>query len=686
VTPASVVALASRSGDGTDVDFRRVLETLPAAAYTCDADGLITYFNQRALATWGREPKLRDPADRYCGSFHLFAPDGSAIPHDDCWMARCLRERREYRDAAIVIERPDGSRVITEANATPLYDERGMIAGAVNVLVDVSNLRRNAALLAGQKRALEMLARGAPLEDVLEALVRLVEEATPGAIGCILVCAPGTERFGIAVAPSLPQPYADALHTAPFAPPYLGPCGMAAHCNENVLCENVETDARWTAHWRELVLGVGLRSCRSTPIVGPGGRTLGSFGLYSRTIGCPAADSQVLASVTDLAGIAIERRHFEEALRDSGAALEAELADSRLLQQTSAALIGEHSDEALYEKLIDAAARIMHSDFASMQMLASEPPHEGELLLLAHRGFAPEAASTWQWVRQDARSSCAAALRAGHRVLVPDIEACAFMVGTDDLLAYRQAGIRAMQSTPLLSRNGNMVGMISTHWRVGHEPSERDLRLLDVVARQAADLIEHRNAQERVRQREERLRAIFDSAAVGAAVLLPDTRFIQVNSAFGAITGYDVEELRSLDCRTITHPDDRAATDALFERLLTGRAASAVLEKRYVRKDGAPIWVQNSVSLTRNAVGAPLHLVLLCQDITERRRAEQALAESHAQLREQADELARFNRAAVGRELRMIELKNEINALCERLGEQPRHKLASDGDGRFAGA
>ena len=514
VTPVSVVALASIWGDGAGVDFRRVLETLPAAAYTCDADGLITYFNQRALATWGREPKLRDSADRYCGSFHLFAPDGSPITHDDCWMARCLRERREYRDAEMVIERPDGSRVITEANATPFYDEGGLIAGAVNVLIDISDKRR-----------------------------------------------------------------------------------------------------------------------------------------------------------------------AQQEARDSRAALEAELADSRLLQHTSAALIGEHSDEALYEELIDAAARIMHSDFASMQMLSSERGHDGELRLLACRGFPPEAAAFWQWVRFDSQSTCGAALRTGKRVVVADVEACAFMAGTDDLRVYRQAGIRAVQTTPLLSRNGNAVGMVSTHWGVVHEPPERDLRLLDIVARQAADLIEHRNAQERVREREERLHAIFDSAAVGAAILLPDTRFIQVNSALCAITGYDAEELRGLDCRTITHPDDRAATDALFARLVTGRAATAILEKRYVRKDGAPIWVQNSVSLTRDTAGAPLHLVLLCQDITERRRAEQALAESHAQLREQADELARFNRAAVGRELRMIELKNEINALCERLGEPPRHKLEFDGDG-----
>jgi PAS domain-containing protein len=63
-------------------DLHHLLEDLPAGAYLCDRDGLITYFNQHALELWGRAPKLNDPSDRFCGSFRLFAADGSAIPHD----------------------------------------------------------------------------------------------------------------------------------------------------------------------------------------------------------------------------------------------------------------------------------------------------------------------------------------------------------------------------------------------------------------------------------------------------------------------------------------------------------------------------------------------------------------------------------------------------------------------------
>ena len=544
--------------------------------------------------------------------------------------------------------------------------------------------RQSEALLAGQNRVLEALVKGASLDEVLATVIRVIEAISAGVIGSILVCEPGQQRFGMAIAPSLPADYAALLETATTAPPFFGPCSMAVHGNEIVACEDVAADSRWSPQWRNLVLGHGLARCRSVPIVSPHGGCLGSFGLYVRGDGTAFPDPAVLAAMADLAAIAIERKRTDRALRDSESRLEAELADSRLLQDISAQLIGERSDDVLYEKLIDAAAQIMRSDYASMQVLDPERGSGGELRLLAFRGFVPEAARFWLWVRADSQSTCGAALRTGQRVIVADIEQCAFMAGSDDLRTYRSTGIRAVQTTPLLSRTGKTVGMISTHWNVQHEPSERQLRLLDVVARQAADLIDYRNAQESVRQREERLRAIFDSAAIGAAILTRDTRFVRVNGAFSTLTGYSIEELRALDYSALTHPDDWAEMQAQLDELLAGRTPSFVIEKRYLRKDGSLIWVQNSVSLTRDAEGEPLHLVKLCQDVTERRAAQEALSLSNAQLRVQADELARFNRAAVDRELRMIELKKTINALSEQLGNRPPHSLAFETEARAA--
>jgi PAS domain S-box-containing protein len=200
------------------------------------------------------------------------------------------------------------------------------------------------------------------------------------------------------------------------------------------------------------------------------------------------------------------RKQAEEALRRSEQVLERENAELKLLQSISTQLIGEGNGKALYEKIVDAAVAIMHSDYASMQLLDAKVGTTGELILLAFRGFSAQAAQFWQRVPAESGSTCAAALRTSKRVVVPDVEECEFMAGTDDLATYRETGIRAVQSTPLLSRSGQIVGMISTHWRQAHTPTERELRMFDVLARQAADLIERRRSEETLQEVEERLR------------------------------------------------------------------------------------------------------------------------------------------------------------------------------------
>jgi signal transduction histidine kinase/ActR/RegA family two-component response regulator len=126
----------------SEAHFRRLLEKLPAGAYTCDAEGLITYFNQHAVLIWGRAPGLNDPEDRYCGSFRLYATDGSPIAHDQCWMALALQHQTAFNRREIVIERPDGSRLTVLAHANPILDDAGELIGAVNVLVDITDRKR----------------------------------------------------------------------------------------------------------------------------------------------------------------------------------------------------------------------------------------------------------------------------------------------------------------------------------------------------------------------------------------------------------------------------------------------------------------------------------------------------------------------------------------------------------------
>ncbi len=147
------------------------------------------------------------------------------------------------------------------------------------------------------------------------------------------------------------------------------------------------------------------------------------------------------------------------------------------------------TDTGNYERIVDAAVALMRADYASLQKLYPERGTGGELRLLAFRGFNPRAAAFWEWVRADSKSTCGMALRRHQRVVAPDIATCEFMADSEDQRVFLQNGIQAGQSTPLISRSGKVVGMISTHWRTPHQPSQEDLRLFDILAREAALLI-----------------------------------------------------------------------------------------------------------------------------------------------------------------------------------------------------
>ena len=138
--------------------LKRVLDSMPAAAYTCDAGGLITYYNQKAVELWGRAPKLNDVTDKYCGSFKLFSTDGKPIQHSECWMALALRNGGEYIGREILIERPDGSKRFGLAHACPFFDS-GRVIGAVNILVDITEQKKiEATLRDADRRKDEFLA------------------------------------------------------------------------------------------------------------------------------------------------------------------------------------------------------------------------------------------------------------------------------------------------------------------------------------------------------------------------------------------------------------------------------------------------------------------------------------------------------------------------------------------------
>src|SRR6195256_2233173 len=156
----------------------RLFEQLPFAVYVCDRDGLVLRYNRRAAELWGLSPKLGDPNERFCGSYRMFRPDGSLLPHHQCPMADVLRTGVSVREQEVHIERPNGSRGIALVDIEPVRDSDGNIVGAVNCFQDITERKRSEAQVINLAREAEHRTKNI-LSTVL-ATVRLSRGETSG--------------------------------------------------------------------------------------------------------------------------------------------------------------------------------------------------------------------------------------------------------------------------------------------------------------------------------------------------------------------------------------------------------------------------------------------------------------------------------------------------------------------------
>ena len=140
--------------------YRTLFDLGPVAVYSCDASGVIDKFNRRAVELWGREPQMEDTDQRFCGSFRMFRPDGSFMPHAQCPMAEVVSgKRQEVRDGEVLIERPDGSRIAVVVNIRPLKNPEGEVTGAINCFYDITERKQaEEALRESDRRKSEFLA------------------------------------------------------------------------------------------------------------------------------------------------------------------------------------------------------------------------------------------------------------------------------------------------------------------------------------------------------------------------------------------------------------------------------------------------------------------------------------------------------------------------------------------------
>lgn len=345
-------------------------------------------------------------------------------------------------------------------------------------------------------------------------------------------------------------------------------------------------------------------------------------------------EGQVIG-VSTMARDATQRKRAEEDLRESEAKLAIELADTQQLQSISSLLIEEENIDALYEQILESAIALMHSDAGSLQVLDSE---RNELRLLAWKGFHPEAAAFWEKVSTKTGSTCGGALHRGKRLIIADIKTSDFAAGSESRKYYELSGIAAVQSTPLVSRDGHIVGMVSTHWHAPHTPGERELKMLDVLARQTADLIDRRRSQEALRQSEARWRLLIEGAQEFAIFMLSlDNTILTWNSGAQRITGFTEEEAIGQSGAIIFTPEDRAANVPEQEKQTARRQGHANDERWHLRRTGERFWANGVMMAMCDEAGCVQGFVKIFRDATPQKLAEQELIASETRFRTLSD-------------------------------------------------
>jgi PAS domain S-box-containing protein len=291
------------------------------------ATGTVTWSDE-LYRIYGLEPASKEiTLDFFLGRIHA---DDRARVQSDISAALQRGGRFAYRERIL---RPDGSVRFLDTVGEVLRDATGRPTGLLGTCRDITDdlerdrvLHRAQRVQAGERRALELLASGAPLREVLGEICLLIEAEAPESLASVLLVEDGTLRHG--AAPSLPDELNRAIDGVPIGPKG-GSCGTAAYRRETVIVEDIETDPLWE-DWRDLVRPYGLRACWSLPILANDGRALGTFAIYYKH--CRAADPstiELLGRAAHVAAIAIERRWLDDQLRALTARIEAIREDER---------------------------------------------------------------------------------------------------------------------------------------------------------------------------------------------------------------------------------------------------------------------------------------------------------------------------------------------------------------------
>jgi PAS domain S-box-containing protein len=584
------------SGLGTDIDervqaeeslrasehrFRLIVDGLPVLLSTATPDGELDKANRHYLEYFGATLEQLKTREAVYG-----------LHPDD--RERVLPVRRAAIEAGRPYEiecrrrRADGVYRWFYLHAFPLRDAEGRVALWYRLQIDIEDQKRAEALLAGEKRLLEMVASGRLMPDILDTLCRFVESTVSGCYCSIVLLDPDGSRLQEAIAPSLAAEFNDAVRGWPLNR-IGGPCVMAARDKIQVIMSDVLSDTRWRNGWRALAQAKGLRSCWSTPIVSQAGKVLGTFALYQSEPGTPnALQLELIAQFTNIASIAIERAQRDDALRRSEARLAEAERELQLTIDTIPALVATYRPDG---------SRIFVNqtwrDYTGLSLEAAT----AERINIVHPDDAARFAQEWH-----TSLAAGAPLNTEARLRRADGE-------------YRW---HAIHRTHARDETGAIVKMYNV----------------------AVDIEERRRAEQALRDSEYNSRLIVDSIPGLVATFASDGEFEFVNGQIVEYFGRTLEDLKlkRWGSRDGLHPEDLPRVTAAFKQSIVS-GDPFEFEVRCRRFDGVYRWFQSRGFPLRDANGRIIRWYNLLIDIDERKHAEEALRQGEARLSEAEREL-----------------------------------------------
>jgi PAS domain S-box-containing protein len=539
-----------------------ILERISDALVALDKNWCYTYVNQRAADLFGRRPE-----DLIGKNIWVEFPEGKGQPfhlaYEKAMSEQVFVEMENYYEPW---QRWFENRIYPSDDGLSIFfheiTERKRAEQAAH---------ESARLLKGQNEVLELIARGAPLQDTLSLLLHVIETQSPGMLCSILLLDPDGIHLRHGAAPSLPKGFTRAIDGKRIGP-NAGSCGTAAFLGEPVVVEDIATHPLWQ-DYRDAALEHGLRACWSTPIFDAQQRVLGTFALYFRNVTRPDQRRRELIDMaTQTAAIAIVKHKETEALR------------------------------------------------------ASE-----ELLRLAVTGGN---VGIWEWALHNNRLVWSAELKAmfGWPAEAGDLDLKKFL---DAVHFEDRPGVEAALQRSLAERSDYDVEFRissdgSTRWiaakgRGDYDSDSNPVRMMGVVL----DITDRKRAEEESNRRQAQLAEAQRIAHIGSYEWDLRTNTVYRSEELCAIFGLNPAEFPPTFEAYLerVHPEDRSATKATIERAFRERQPFA-FEERIICSDGTVRLLRSEGKWTFDAAGDLRRLVGVCQDVTERKQAEDQLRRS----------------------------------------------------------